>query len=147
MRALLPVFVSVLAMQANAAETVMVCNAEYNSKRYYKLITPFLFGDDRVERKESGQWIDWCEGLNCLFEEVYDSGARFVVQDKLKSERNEPEYGIKKNESYYRLSYYTIDFEFGTRELHRRYFKADKRTEFVRQTALRNPITFECEIE
>lgn len=133
------------ASQVSSAETVMVCDAAENQKRYYKLVKPF-FGKPNVEQKIEGQWKDWCrEGCKNL--EIYDSGAKLLQQFDRSWDRDYPSNGIVAKQKYLLLAHYWLDFEFGTRRKKVSLFTNDIPMKELTNYAHRKDETYSCVVQ
>ena len=127
---LLIAFLIVIGSQVSAAETVMVCDAQNDSKLYFKLRDP-LIGKSQVLVRAAGQWVIWEELDETRRSFVYDTGAKLVDtfdSKKLSATRTT-----------------VLDFEFGTHQSTTRIIKRDDDGETVSDGA--GTLDFTCEIQ
>lgn len=108
-----------LAAQASA-DIIMVCDAYDNEKRYYKLKQSFL-GNNIVEQKKDGKWVDWHkdkeEPAFLVSGDVYDSGATMVSAFYQTWDKDYTADGVVAGKEYYIETSYILDFEFGIRKV------------------------------
>ena len=144
MRAAIIALLLTIATQAGA-EVVMVCDAANNEKRYYKLVQP-LFGDNTVEQKLDGQWINWCKA-NCKDFEVYASSAKQSNGDTRSWPTSDPNQEIEASRKYYLEDTYLLDFEFGWREVQSRLFTDSWHSKELKKWRYRGTKTYDCKIK
>ena len=135
----------VVGSQSFAAEQIMVCKADNDKPRYYKLVTPF-FGKAKVEQKRDGNWLDWCDDEYRTLT-TYETAARCNYKRTFTSSQDRPEHGIEKGMQLSRESSTLIDFEFATRILDQRLFlnKGKGLLEVTNWHLKRNSKTYTCE--
>ena len=112
-------FLMTLSTQVNAAETVMVCDADEGEKIYYKHIKP-LVGEFSVKQKLHGKWSEWPERGDDDYQppkvNIYNSGAMAVMYASRKLDNSSSDFlGMPKNMPLRKVTTITIDFEFGFR--------------------------------
>ena len=144
MRAILTALMLTVATQAGAAEVVMVCDAGDYEKRYYKLVKP-VFGDNTVQQKLDGEWVNWCNKY-CEEIEVYASGAKQVTGREISWDKDYPKEEIQANRKYYRETVYWIDFEFGQRKVQNRLFKDTGKRQELKKWGHNSAKTYNCKI-
>lgn len=135
MRDIIVIFTILLGSHLDARETLMVCDAGNDSKRYYKLIDPW-FGENEIRQKIDGQWSDWCRQPNCTKLEVYESGATIVHGSNWQTEANK---------DHYREIQVWLDFEFLTRRVEYRLYDDDTKTKQLWYKKDGNK-TYNCEL-
>ena len=132
---LITVLLITFATQSMSGETVMVCDADNNESRYYKLVKP-LFGPSKVKQKVDSRWKDWCRKnpnwpeYSCNLE-IYSSGAKltgydFVINDKTIFKETDISVGLKMGDKLTEETTILIDFEFGKRSVSEKYYINEK---------------------
>lgn len=106
-----------LSTQANAAETVMVCELDDGDKLYFKHNRP-LMGDPTVMQKIDGKWEPWRGSYPNSYKAdelwVYDSGAKMQSYSQENLSPAVPKLGIKKGDPVRFHMTTVLDFEFGS---------------------------------
>ena len=135
----------VVGSQSFAAEQIMVCKADNDKPRYYKLVTPF-FGKAKVEQKKDGNWLDWCDDEYRTVT-TYETAARCNYKRTWTSDKGFPEYGIEKGTQLSKERSILIDFEFATRIFDQRLFlnKGKGLVELTNWPDRRYSKTYTCE--
>ena len=136
-----------LATQAVAGETVMVCNTkDYGEKNYYKLVNP-LFGASSVKQKIDSRWLDWCKE-DCTILDIYESGAKQEQKFWFFWDKSFPKEGIRKTKNYYIESTYLLDFEFGKRTVDIKVYTDKSKTKELKKIDIRQDNRdYSCEIQ
>ena len=132
------------ATQAGADDVVMICNAADYEKRYYKLVKP-IFGDNTVQQKVDGQWVNWCE-KNCVEIEVYASGARKVSGFWSSRNKSYPDEEVEANRKYYIEIKSWLDFEFGQYERKGRVYTGEAKRKELKKAKIQGLGTYKCKI-
>ena len=106
-----------LSTQANAAETVMVCELDDGDKLYFKHNRP-LIGDPTVLQKIDGKWGPWQVSYPNSYKadelSVYDSGAKMQSYSQQNVSPAVPKLDIKKGSPVRFHMTTVLDFEFGS---------------------------------
>tara|TARA_B110000211_G_scaffold98124_1_gene114315 strand:+ start:259 stop:687 length:429 start_codon:yes stop_codon:yes gene_type:complete len=123
-------FLMTIGTQVSAAETVMVCDAQKDSKLFFKLRDP-LIGKSQVLVRAAGQWVIWEKLDETRKSFVYDTGAKLV--DTFDG----------KKVSAIRTT--VLDFEFGTHQSITRMIRRDEDGETVSDDS--GTLEFSCEIQ
>lgn len=140
-----------LAAQVSA-DIIMVCDAYDNEKRYYKLKQSFL-GNNIVEQKKDGKWVDWHkvkeEPFFFVSGDVYESGATMVVANWRIWPFDYPNDGIVAGKAYYVEQTYILDFEFGIRKVKVNVYEDEKKVKELKNSRLKRLYSDEytCEIQ
>jgi hypothetical protein len=142
-----------IGTQVNAAETVMVCDAQQGEKRYYKHIKP-LVGEFRVKQKLHGKWSEWPERGDDDYKppkvNIYDSGAMAVMYASRKLENSDNDVlGVPKNTPLRGVRTATLDFEFGFRTIQTSFSYLDSSGNYTSNQTLKDfekSKKYSCEI-
>ena len=135
-----------------SANIIMVCDAHENKKRYYKLVQSFS-GNNTVEQKVDGQWLDWFDSVNMgkfflVKGEVYESGASMELGSYEKWDEDYPEEEVVAGVEYYFETIYILDFEFGIRKFSINVYKDKTKAKELKNHNARNySRDFSCEIQ
>ena len=116
-----------LSTQANAAETVMVCELDDGDKLYFKHNRP-LIGDPTVLQKIDGKWGPWQVSYPNTYKadelSVYDSGAKMQSYSQENFSPAVPELDIKKGSPVRFHMTTVLDFEFGSYTYERKAYRS-----------------------
>ena len=124
----------VIATQAVAVETTMVCDARGDETRHYKYVSPF-FGRPSVEQKIDGQWGDWCRPFDgykkpCELE-VSNNKSKITEYYEVYATKNVPSLGLVQGDKIQKIETLVIDFKVLKRIFEQRYFKQKSGDEIV----------------
>ena len=150
MRYLILTLSLILGATSVSADIIMICDAHENAKRYYKLVQSFS-GNNGVEQKFDGQWVNWFSKPTRESEVVefaaYKKGAMLVIGRYEKWDKDYPEEEVVAGVEYYIETTYILDFEFGLRkEKWRVYGDKTKAKELKNHNARTYSKEFSCEI-
>ena len=123
-------FLMTIGTQVNAAETVMMCDAQQGEKFYFKLHDP-LIGKSQLLVRASGQWVVWVEMDKTRKSFVYASGAKLIDTFENK------EMSVMRTK--------VLDFEFGSHQSTTRIIRRGEDGETISDDS--GTLEFSCEIQ